>query len=285
MAAGGPLTGPADGGTATKRRMGMGLPVKSRGLVAAAATVLSLALLLPAQAQFWEPWGGRQQQQQRQQPSSPFGGGFWSRDSRYRSIASATRPARSPDRLFARAGAGAEEARGHHQHRGDGRRDGRLAGARARRSVLRKAGDRHRAQASHRVRPHPLRSAPRHRVAADRQGNHRGREAQIHRHDGRQQRPPVDPREGAGRPSGRAGSTEAAAGATAQQAQSTTPPAPQAATARSPIRSSRRPRRKKIPSRRPRPSRSARARSARGSSTPRSGRPPISGASTPPWRH
>jgi len=61
--------------------MGMGLPVKSRSVVAAAATVLSVALLLPAQAQFWEPWGGRQQQQQpqqRQQPSSPFGGGFWS---------------------------------------------------------------------------------------------------------------------------------------------------------------------------------------------------------------
>ncbi len=49
--------------------------------MAAAATVLSLALLLPAKAQFWEPWGGRQQQQQqqRQQPSNnPFGGGFWS---------------------------------------------------------------------------------------------------------------------------------------------------------------------------------------------------------------
>jgi hypothetical protein len=58
--------------------MVMGLPVKSRSLVAAAATVLSVALLLPAQAQFWEPWGGRQQQQQRQQPSyNPFGGGFW----------------------------------------------------------------------------------------------------------------------------------------------------------------------------------------------------------------
>src|SRR5712692_2332927 len=51
----------------------MGSPIKSRGLVAAAATVLSLALLVPANAQFWE-WGGRQQQ--RQQPSNPFGG-FW----------------------------------------------------------------------------------------------------------------------------------------------------------------------------------------------------------------
>ena len=47
----------------------MGLPVKFRSLVAAAAAGLTLALLLPAQAQFWEPWGGRQQQR---------GGGFWS---------------------------------------------------------------------------------------------------------------------------------------------------------------------------------------------------------------
>jgi uncharacterized protein len=39
----------------------------SRNRVAAATIVLSLALLLPAQAQFWEPWGGRQQQR-----------GFWS---------------------------------------------------------------------------------------------------------------------------------------------------------------------------------------------------------------
>jgi hypothetical protein len=59
---------------AAKRRMVMGLPVKSRTLVAAAAAGLSLALL-PAQAQFWEPWGGRQQHQR--QPSNPFGGGFW----------------------------------------------------------------------------------------------------------------------------------------------------------------------------------------------------------------
>ena len=45
--------GSCSGGTAAKRRMVMGLPVKSRSVVAAAATVLSLALLLPAQAQFW----------------------------------------------------------------------------------------------------------------------------------------------------------------------------------------------------------------------------------------
>ena len=49
-------------------------------------------------------------------------------------------------------------------------------------------------------------------MAADRARDHRSREAQIRRHDGRQQRPPGDPREGAGgRPPGagycRAGST------------------------------------------------------------------------------
>ena len=53
---------------------------------------------------------------------------------------------------------------------------------------------------------------------------------------------------------------------------------------RSRIRNGRLPIRKKITSRRRRPSRSVRARSAPGISTPRSGRPPISGASTPPWR-
>jgi uncharacterized protein len=47
----------------------MGLPIKLRSLIAAAAASLTLTVVLPAQAQFWEPWGGRQQQR---------GGGFWS---------------------------------------------------------------------------------------------------------------------------------------------------------------------------------------------------------------
>jgi uncharacterized protein len=38
--------------------------------------LISFALLLPANAQYWgDPWGGRQQQ--RQQFYNPFGGGFW----------------------------------------------------------------------------------------------------------------------------------------------------------------------------------------------------------------
>jgi uncharacterized protein len=38
--------------------------------------LISLALSLPANAQYWGyPWGGRQQQ--RQQLYNPFGGGFW----------------------------------------------------------------------------------------------------------------------------------------------------------------------------------------------------------------
>src|SRR3954465_101029 len=52
---------------------------------AATAAPVLLALLVPAQAQFWgDSWGGRQQPQQRQQPYNPFGGywgdrsgGFW----------------------------------------------------------------------------------------------------------------------------------------------------------------------------------------------------------------
>src|SRR5262245_41609737 len=43
---------------------------------AAPVALISLALLLPANAQYWGyPWGGRQQQ--RQQLYNPFGGGFW----------------------------------------------------------------------------------------------------------------------------------------------------------------------------------------------------------------
>jgi hypothetical protein len=46
---------------------------RARGLVAAAAAGISLALLLPAQAQFWD-WGGRPQRQHRD--FNPFGGWF-----------------------------------------------------------------------------------------------------------------------------------------------------------------------------------------------------------------
>ena len=50
----------------------MDSPFKSRGFLAAAALGISLALLLPAQAQFWD-WGNRPQ---RQQDFNPFGGWF-----------------------------------------------------------------------------------------------------------------------------------------------------------------------------------------------------------------
>ena len=73
-------------------------------------------------------------------------------------------------------------------------------------------------------RPDPIRGSPRRRLGADREGNHRSREAQIHRDDGRQQRPPVDPRKGAGRRA--SGRGQAAGGATRTQP---TPAAPQAA--------------------------------------------------------
>jgi hypothetical protein len=54
----------------------MTAPSKSRLFAAAAVAGISLALLLPAQAQFWD-WGNRPQRQQQQQPSSnPFGGWF-----------------------------------------------------------------------------------------------------------------------------------------------------------------------------------------------------------------
>src|SRR6516164_4371872 len=48
-----------------------------RGCVAAAAASITLALLLPAQAQFWGDWGGRPQRQQRYDNPWGGGGGGW----------------------------------------------------------------------------------------------------------------------------------------------------------------------------------------------------------------
>jgi uncharacterized protein len=47
-----------------------------RGYVVVAAAGISLALLLPAQAQFWGDWGGRPQRQQQQWNNNWFGGGW-----------------------------------------------------------------------------------------------------------------------------------------------------------------------------------------------------------------
>src|SRR5438105_14691050 len=52
-----------------------------RGYVVVAAASVSLALLLPAQAQFWGDWGNRPQRQQ-QWNNNWFGGGGWN-DRRY----------------------------------------------------------------------------------------------------------------------------------------------------------------------------------------------------------
>jgi len=55
----------------------MRTPFTSRGLAAAAAAALTAALLMPAQAQFWD-WGNRPQRPQPQQQfNNPFGGGGW----------------------------------------------------------------------------------------------------------------------------------------------------------------------------------------------------------------
>ena len=258
---------------------------KSRAFVAVMAAGISLAWLLPAQAQFWD-WGGRPQRQQQQQYNNNnnwFGGGW-----RLVRERPALRPAsgtRGAGRLFARARLDAEEAGGHHPDRGGGRRHRRLARLRSRRRLRRKARDQHRAQASHRFRPDPLRHAPRYRVAAGGARDHRSRQAQIHRHDGRQQRPSDHPRKGArrrGRPARRTGGAEGrratagpaecarggdnAAGAAGR---------PRAAADRA-TRGGRTARQHRRRSRRGRPI------SVRGNSTPRSGSSPISSASMPP---
>src|SRR5262245_27126156 len=85
---GGSRTGAASLFCATHRRLLMHSQGTSgrrtpAGLVAAAKTAavacVTVALLLPANAQFWGPWGGREQRPQyRQQPQSynPFGNWF-----------------------------------------------------------------------------------------------------------------------------------------------------------------------------------------------------------------
>ena len=61
----------------------MGLPNVCRAYVAAAAAGISLALLLPAQAQFWD-WGNRPQRQQQYNNNNWGGwGGGWGNDRRY----------------------------------------------------------------------------------------------------------------------------------------------------------------------------------------------------------
>src|SRR5262249_28236778 len=56
----------------------MGLPSMSRGYVAAAAAGITLALLWPAQAQFWD-WGNRPQRQQQYNNWGGWGGGWFDR--------------------------------------------------------------------------------------------------------------------------------------------------------------------------------------------------------------
>src|SRR5262249_32649631 len=63
-------------------QVSMGLPRVSRACVAAAAAGITLALLLPAQAQFGDGGGGRQRQQQWNNSGGGGGGGGWN-DRRY----------------------------------------------------------------------------------------------------------------------------------------------------------------------------------------------------------
>src|SRR5215467_9029193 len=130
-----------------------------RVCVAVAAVGVSLALLLPAQAQFWGDWGGRPQRQQQYNNNwnnNWFGGG-WNDRRNYDPY----RQEREAPVDYSRAPVIAEEARGHDPDRGDGRCQRGLAGLRARRCLFREPGVRHRAQASHGFRPDPLRSTPR----------------------------------------------------------------------------------------------------------------------------
>ena len=128
--------------------------------------------------------------------------------------------------------------------------------------------------------------APRHRLAAGRARDHHGREAEIHRHDDRRQRPPVDPRArggSAGPRSRRAATRQAPAAAPAPQQATPPQPTPSSRRSRAPISRMPSSHGRAPPTAPPAPARPAGHRS-RSNSIPRSGKPPTSSASMRPSR-
>ena len=232
----------------------------------------SLVLLMPASAQFWgDSWGGRQQRGWRW--LGRLGSGRGRLGSWRRGPARATRENREAPVDFSRAPGGNAEERSHHQHRGDRRRDGRLARLRTEDALCGKARRRHRAQAfptdSGLIRYDPRRDnvdwaqAIREMIAADKPkfivmmvgGNDR---------QAIRERAPVVCAPGAGNREARCAGPDHH-------------PRYQAAARRRVAASG-------DAEAVRRPSRAASRPTARGSSRPRSGKPPISSASMPRWR-
>ena len=225
-----------------------------------------------------------------------------SRRARRRPAATATAPTarlQSVRRYFRRPAAQQREApadyshaptpqrkrkrRGRVDRAGPGRQHGRLARLRPGRCLRREARDLSRAQASHLFGLGPLRHTPRRRMGAGGEGDHRGRQAEIHRDDDRHQRPPVDPRtpsrSGARGRRQRAGKPADDLAAPAQTIRNCRHG--RAPTSRTPSsRNSRQRRRRKLRSSPHRSVRPLPAMPARSSSTPKSGKRPMSGAST-----
>ena len=201
----------------------MGSPSKSRGFVAATVTAASLALLVPANAQFFDLGRPR-----------AIGAAASSSASSLRAMAGAVAAAVSgPRSKVARSATAAtascrsitrsapaptqKKPEATTNRRGDGRRDGRLARATGSKKHSPKSP---RSASCASIAPMSglirYERAARRRVGAGRERNHRGREAQIHRDDGRHQRSPGDPRKRAGRRA-----SAAAAAATKPQAGAT----------------------------------------------------------------
>src|SRR5262249_51529724 len=171
-----------------------------RGVVAAAVAGISLALLLPAQAQFWGDWGGRPQRQQQYNNNwnnNWFGGGGNERRYDDRRYYDPYRQEREAPVDYSRAPQSSQkkpEATTSIVVMGDANADWLAYGLEDAFSENPEGGGGR--QARHRFRPHSLRSAPRSRVAAGGARDHRGGEAKIHCRDDRKQRPSDDPQKG-----------------------------------------------------------------------------------------
>ena len=138
-------------------------------------------------------------------------------------------PVERAGRFLARAARPARSMMRRRHHRPGARRfDGGLARLRARRCAWRFARARRRAQAPYRIRAGPLRHPQRDAgLGAGGARGDRGGEAEVHRHDGRLERPPGDPRApAAGRRPGVAGRSPAPPLAHRRQARARRPATP-----------------------------------------------------------
>ena len=167
----------------------------SRARPRAAAGVISLALLAPAAAQFWNPFSGGQRQQRQHSSSSntirSAASSAGAADGRRRPAAEGRRLVRRRRRRTRRSPESTAPITSPILVLGDAMADWLAYGLEDAFSEKPEFG----VVRKHRTCwPRPLRSAARRRVAADRARGDRGGQTEIHRDDGRLPRSAADPR-------------------------------------------------------------------------------------------